>query len=157
MRCVDTSGIVIERVRLLIRQVGATIPEGPGRQRRIAERMGISPSMLSKLTGEGKKASLRDTTIKDIIDALDLDPAFLFDDALGDAPDYRAHTRRRPASTGGPPPMWVEFAAQWHRFGELSEAERAGLQAMAHTAGLEPRDWTDWIQPAEWVLARRRA
>lgn len=156
MRAVDTSGIVIERVRLLIRQVGATIPEGAGRQRRIADRIGISPSMLSKLTGEGKKVSVRDTTIKEILDALDLDPAFFFDEALGAEPDYRDHIRRKAPEPSGPPPLWPEFAAQWHRFGELSGAERAGLQAMARTAGLELRDWTDWIAPAEWVLARRR-
>lgn len=152
---------MIERVRLLIQQVGATVPQGPGRQQRIAKRMGISPSMLSKIEGEVKN-NLQDSTIKDILDALSLDPAFLFDESLGETPDYRTHVRRKsgsPASNLAPPvpPHWNDFAARWHRFGELNETERAGLQRIIDVGDHEIRDWTDWIAPAEWVIARRKS
>lgn len=159
MRSVEKGGIVIERVRLLIRQVGAAFPEGPGRQQRIANKIGISPSMLSKIEGETKN-NLQDSTIKDILDALHLDPAFFFDEALGDEPDYRQYVRQKrtppPASKLAPPPHWNEFASKWRRFGELTAAERSGLQQLIAVGDHDVADWTDWIQPAEWILARRR-
>lgn len=150
---------MIDRVRLLIRQVGESVPEGAGRQQRIAKRLGISPSMLSKIEKQVKN-NVRDDTIKDILDALSLDPAYLFDETLGDEPDYRQHVRQKrtsaPARDLAPPPHWADFAAKWHRFDELTPAECEGLQRMIALGEHEIADWTDWIQGAQWILDRRR-
>lgn len=145
---------MIDRVRLLIRQVSETLPDKPGRMQAVARKVGISPSMLSKIAGE-QKAHLRDDVIADILESMQLDPAFLFDADLGEEPDHREFVRRPKPKAPPPPPHWQEFAASWHRFGELSTAEREGLQRMI-SEDHEIRDWTDWIPAAEWVLAKRR-
>ena len=150
-------GIVLDRVRLLIRQVGATVPVGvQGRQQRIAQKLGISPSMLSKLERE-QKSRLQDDTIKAILDALDLDPAFLFDESLGAEPDYRQFVRvKRAPPSKPPPPHWEEFAEKWPRFRELTPAEREWMQrAFGLDESHEITHWTDWIPLGTWMLARR--
>lgn len=148
---------MIERVRLLIRQVGSTVPEGvQGRQQRIAKKIGVSPSLLSKIE-RGAKSRLQDDTIKAIVDSLSLDPAFFFDETLGDEPDYRSHIRKRDGNVKREPPFWREFAANWPRFGELTPAERDGIQRTLVTDNEHTvSHWTEWIPVAEWVLGRRK-
>jgi transcriptional regulator with XRE-family HTH domain len=153
----EKGGIVIERVRLLIRQVGASVPAtAQGRQQRIAKKLGISPSLLSKLERE-QKSRLQDDTIKAIVDALNLDPAFLFDETIGAEPDHRAFIRRKSSAPPAEPAQWVEFAANWPRFHELTPTERDGIR---RTIGLDGEHaiahWTEWVPIAEWVLGRRK-
>lgn len=148
---VEVEGLVVRRMNLLISQVKDAFPKST--KQKIAERIGLSPSMLSKIVG-GSKKHLEDDTIATVVQRMRLDPAFFFDPEL-DAPDHRDFVRSRSSEPPGDPPHWADFAANWHRFQELTPSEREGLRRMISDRH-QIANWTDWIAPAEWILGRRR-
>jgi len=144
---------VIERVRVLIRQLEAEFPRAT--KQTLAKKVGVSPSMYSKLRNEGgPKEYLRSDLITEILEATDLSADFFFDPSLGASPDYRQH-RRRPATVAAEPPHWADFSKQWPRFDELRPAEIAQLKSMIPAREII-RHWSDWIPLAEWLIAHRR-
>lgn len=150
-----TTGLVVERMRLLIEQVMAETPESQGKKRKVAKRIGIPSDQLSKISKvDGTKSNLRSDTIESVVQTMGIDPFFFFDRSV-ESPSYRDYIRRR----RDPPiaaPHWQAFADNWARFHELSAEERDALRRMIVEEEHEIGHWSDWVPPAEWVLERRR-
>jgi transcriptional regulator with XRE-family HTH domain len=142
-------GIVARRLRLLIEQLTQS---GDRPAARVSTMLGIGDSMVSKIL-KGKD-NVRADTLERVVSAMSLDPAFFFDMTV-EEPDHRKYLRRRMSAAKKDPPHWARFAAEWKRYGELSETEREGMKSML-SPDHEIKDGTDWIAVGEWTLARRR-
>lgn len=148
----DSEGIVLRRVRLLIRQISAGIPgDAKAQRKKVAARLGVSPSQLTKFETEGRQY-VRSDSLESIVKAMRLSPSFFFDPALGPEPDHRQHIQApRTPQPRKDHPLFGEFAAKWVRFGELSPEQIAQLRGLIDE-GAELRDWTEMIPIATWLI-----
>lgn len=154
----DDDELPRQRFRLLLQQLREEADgERGGWQQQVADQLGISQGMVSKIARGERDPGL--PTIEKAKKRLKIHHDFFNDSRLKDPHyrDYPADRPRHPASAPDDPPHWQEFLENYDRIDELDPEDLETMRSFGFKGrrGIRIRSWTDWVTLADWVLNRK--
>jgi hypothetical protein len=123
MRVDQSTQLAAERLRLLAEQVADEIGRVHGWKTAVAQRLGVSPSLLSHVLEH--RRGVGQSTVQSVCRRLGLDGAWFMDRSLRSR-DYHAYLRSNPSHDDGDAPAFREFLHGTELGRQLSAGEHVG-------------------------------